>query len=568
MAMSREEAQEAQDAQEVKCAQMKTDYQSSCFKKKWFMSALKIDTETLKSATNLARVLGDYATKGELTLTLRNEDDISEYFNLLMSVRRYLFRCTKKRKAYNKVCLSRESRESRNNMMVEQFATLKYRDLQMTYDVVLETLSRNILRANGNAKRKKERYDLPGLENEDGSVYTFSGSMRDKAKYVLQRLESDSRPIVEEFLQSVYPDETMFYDIHDRLYWNFTRINDGVSKTDCTLRPNPEEYHRLIMACKFDRTVFVKVIKIIKFMHANKLPFEVGDHIQFVTLKLEFLLQTLSQLSANDVVWSYIRLPSSTSILVQILLSDSLLNTSATRDFKLIKEEMVTNLEFALRYIEKVNYYNGRQNIHDLTRDYITAKPANATINGLGPSWLGELMTRGHYGRLFFVTRGLDEYKAIVSRTRSAPQTDLLATPPPRGRTIFELSTLGRNKTKLIRGDLDVTSSGRLRITTNAEFDREYWVAIFLPTDETLVGTVAEKPEEEEVHKAIGDLAPYDFVNQQRTLYLTENQGKLFAKYVPIPNMQDIVHPMLFPRTHSADHSTTLVSELEWARFE
>lgn len=565
MAMSQGQARRLEDAETVDCAQMKVDYQSSCFKKKGFMAALNIDTDTLNSATNLARVLDDYAKKGE---TLRKEDDIREYFHLLRSVRRYLYRCTKKREAYNKVCLTREFR---NEMMVEQFATLKYRQLQLTYDAVLETLSRNILRANGNCSGGEEIYDLPGLENEDGDAYTFSGSMRGEALYVLERLESGSDSIVVQFLQSIYPDPQIFRDIQGRLYWSFTRIDNTRTSSvtlfhHCTIRPDLQGYLRLITACKFDRTVFVKVIKMIKFMSANKFPMDHDGVQQFVSVKMEFLCKTLSELSANDVVWSYIRLPSSTSILMQILLSDSLLNTSATRDFKLVKGEMVKNLEFALRYIDKVNDFNGRPDIDVLTESYIAARPASA-LSGLRPSWLGELMTRGHYGRLFFVTRELREYKAIVDRQRSAPQVDLSAAPPPKGRTIFELSTLDGSKTRLIRGDLDVASSGHLRITTDAEFDKTYWVRIFLPIDETLVGAVTETPGEEEVNRAIGNLVPFNVETQQRSMCVTWHQGLMFAKYLPFQNMQNSSNPVVFPRTYSAEHSTSLVSELEWAKF-
>ena len=550
------------------CARMETEYEDSCFKDKRFMSRLGIDAKTLRSATKLARLLRDNLADFRRQ---RTEDEMSEYLHLLMSTRRYIYRCYKKKKAYDQACLLEEGR----NEMVERFTTLQYRNTQTEYDVTLESLTRKIL-GDDDDVNDDEPHDLPGLENEDGSMDTFSASIRNEARYVLRRFDSDAKAIVEEFLQSVYIDDNIHYDEKGLLYWSLARMEGGIhlpggETLDNAIQSDVHDYRVLIAACKFDRTVFAKVVKLIRFMHFNKLVFnEQGHHTRLVTLKYMFLVDTLRKLSADQLVWSYIRLPSSTSILLQILLSDSLLNTSASRQFKYVKDEMVENLAFALRYLDQVNDLNGRRDIKEITKSYIQIKPGNATDSGLRPTWLGEVATRGHYGRLFFVTPNLSDYKDIVTGRQPAPQTDLLATPPPRGRTIFELSTLDRSKTKLIRGDLDVAPSKRLRIRTDAEFDMTYWKAIFLPIDETLVGRVLDPNEtrEEEVHKSIINLAQLDGRTKNPYLIYAAHAERLFAKSIPIPNLRRIEVLMEFPKTHSADHSMTLVTEVDWANFE
>lgn len=323
------------------------------------------------------------------------------------------------------------------------------------------------------------------------------------------------------------------------------------------------------------------------------------------------MITTLAALGEHESVWSFIRLPSSTSVLIQILLSNSLLNTSILKDkFKFEKANIVDTLAYALTTPGVLNAFNDRPDIAELTQEYIRRSPTELKT-GFKPTWLVEAITRGDYGKALFALKNeIDHYPSVASaahegtgdtvkdvlrhyskalgdgaffaphgnkneRSRGYPldvhlrnltwpgghsdYPDSEGVPISKGDTIFEIKSKSKGS-KLIRGDYEITPSGQVRITTDEYIDKNIWTQIYLPIDETLVGDTFDA--HEEVRVSLIDLFP-GFNSQYLAFYV--NGDKLFSRFPRKMSIRTIESSLDLGFGHK--HTWSNAQEIEWAEW-
>ena len=583
------------------CSAARTDYEKACYDESKLSEIPEIDPELIKNAIDVTRILHAYI---EQCVRECHQDSVCECLDLCNRTRRYIRRCWTKRHEYVRHCSSNEDTHTRQEAMADNFAILLFKQLRTEYDERLSELCEGIFKLNGKAFDPTKEYspDLPAPEDESG--VDDSGSVVDKAGYILGRIQAYKRPALYHFLKTVHGMSTITFNDDGKVDWEFATVILG--NTPNAMHLSIQNYHDLVVACKFDRTVFAKVVKLIKFMHVNSLAFDDDgtEKTPFVTLKWNFLIQTLKALGKHKSVWSFIRLPSSTSVLIQIMLSDSLLNTSFLRNkFTFNRAEMVDTLAYALTTPRVVNAFNQRSDIAELTRKYIRRSPIELKA-GFRPTWLLEVITRGDYGKVLLALKNAidtdpqeasaaymgtgDTVFDVISHYSKALDDKLSfklfkkegkfytlsglplkmqlegiedtvgGTPESKGDTIFELNSTS-NESKLIRGEYEITSSGRVRITTDEDIDKNTWTKIYLPVDETLVGDTFNPFEE--VRECLFKMMPsvgksMDFYNSKETLFSRS------TRELPVKKI-NAVHDLGFGHRHT----WSCVQDILWAKW-
>lgn len=573
------------------CSAAKTDYEKACHDRSKLAEIPEMDTELIKNAIHVTRILHAYIEQCVLEC---HQDRVCECLDLCNQTRRYVRRCYTKRHEYVRHCSSNDNKHEKWEAMADNFAILLFKNLRTEYDERLSELCEGIFELNGEAFDPTKEYftDLPALEDENG--VDDSGCVLNKAGLILGRIRAHKRPALYHFLKTVHEMSTITFNDDGKVDWEFATVILGSKPNSMNL--SIQNYHDLVVACKFDRTVFAKVVKLIKFMHVNSLAFDDDGtgKTQFVTLKWDFLIQTLKALGKHTSVWSFIRLPSSTSVLIQILLSDSLLNTSFMRNkFTFNKAEMVDTLAYALTTPRVVNAFNQRSDIANLTNQHIR-RPSGRVITGLRPTWLVEVITRGDYGKVLMALKNeidarpaqasaslrgssdrvlnvvrhysgalADEhaFKASASGMSLAEQLHALekrGKPESPGDTVFELNSKSK-ESKLIRGDYEITSSGQLKITTDEDIDKDTWNKIYLPIDETRVVDTFDAFEE--IRECLFKMLP----SCGKSIKFYANNDILFsrsARELPV-EIVDLVHDLGFGHRHTWSH----VQDILWAKW-
>lgn len=575
------------------CSAAKTDYEKACYNQSKLAEIPEMDPELIKNAIHVTRILHAYIEQCVLEC---HQDRVCECLDLCNQTRKYIRRCVARRYEYVRHCSSNEDTHTRRETMADNFAILLFKELRTEYDERLSELCEGVFKLNGYSFNPTKEYftNLPALEDENG--VDDSGSVMNKAGYILGRIQSHKRPALYRFLKSVHGMSTITFNDDgevDWVDWEFATVILG-SKPNA-MHLSIQNYHDLVVACKFDRTVFAKVVKLIKFMHVNSLAFDDDgtEKTQFVTLKWNFLMQTLKALGKHKSVWSFIRLPSSTSVLIQILLSDSLLNTSFMRNkFTFKKAEMVDTLAYALTTPRVVNAFNQRPDIAELTSKYIR-QPRTVTT-GLRPTWLVEVITRGDYGKVLLALKNeidarltqasaslrgssdrvhnvlshysgaLDNQHPFKESAYGVPLAEQLNALEKRGKpkspgdTVFELNSTS-NESKLIRGDYEITSSGQLKITTDEDIDKGTWNKIYLPIDETRVVDTFDAFEE--VRECLFKMIP----SCGRSIGFYVNNDIFFsrsARELPVETV-GLVHDLGFGHRHTWSY----VQDILWAKW-
>lgn len=269
------------------CSAARTDYEKSCYNESKLSGIPEMNPELIRSAIDVTRILRGYIKQ---CVRECHQDPVCECLDLCNWTRKYIRRCWTKRHEYARHCSSNEDTNTRREAMADAFAVLLFKQLRTEYDERLGELCEGILQQNGEAfdSTREYYYDLPGLEDESGTITHDPHSVVEKAGYIFGRIQAYKRPALEHFLKTVHAISTINIDDDGQVDWEFATVVLGEKPNSMDM--SIQKYHDLIVACKFDRTVFAKVVKLIKFMHMNSLAFD-GDgtgNTLFVTLNGTF----------------------------------------------------------------------------------------------------------------------------------------------------------------------------------------------------------------------------------------------------------------------------------------
>ena len=555
------------------CRKRKEIYEEICYNSEFSTLQTSVDNaQLLRDVDEVARLL-----RANLQACVEScpEDQVCECLSVCKEARSYIVNCKDARLHFVDTCTNTRNETNRVEGMIEKFAVLRLRELAQDFDTELGRLSLDII----HIWEQSQTHSVV-VEDTRGILRSIREWKLSAVYAFLGRVHAPSSIEVEGGFDR--SDETMMVD------WQFSRVRkEKISIIGVSL--NLGEYHELISACRFDRTVFTKVMRLLKCMHIIGLPLTpFDDATRLVTPKFGFVIKALKEMSKSELVWSFVRLPSSTSVLVQILLSQSLLNTSTAPNYKTSVTEMVKTLDWVLMYEEVINKIDAMSD-HDKNLMCMIIRRSNTdqfAQTGLRPTWLVELITRGVYGKIFFAMyrRGgssdhmtkLGEYSTTIDDYANDPgglerrldtvvmNNSSRGPNMSHGRTLLELRSESGG-CKLIRGKIQVNmgEDKHVRITTSGQFDENVFKEIFLPIDETLADQRIQDSGApvDEVDKSIRSLVLENHIS------FVYRSNLMFSKTPPISDddtdrMRFVM--LVYPRAYSTRSTFSLVDDIHW----
>lgn len=536
----------AMSAEDALCQNLKDEYEEQCYHSNLVEGFDSMSPDVIRSALGVARLLRLHLAQ---CVAACGENQLCDCLHMCSKARRYANRCWIKRRSYFMECPDGDDAKR----IADRFDTLLYKELRVEYDRELLGLSQGILETSPPEAILK------------------------RANYILRSLEGDHIPAVKHFLGTV------------------------VKKPRRDLGLEPDQAYFLASACRFDRTVYAKVYKLLLFLSSNEelKPFSKDAKHSQVSLKFEFLVKTLHELSSDPLVWSFIRLPSSTEILIQILLGPTLLSTSKNGQVKFERTKIVDTLRYALKYVYLINGFAERADTKEIAATYIRRRPPGesdaGSVVGLLPTWFVELITRGTRGKYFFpflssVSNVHDHPPAVAKLLKAyeehmcmdipdaafeynlVPEMEKLVSEEKqvaRGNTMFELRTDDLVRRKLLRGSCETTPAG-LVIRTDDNFDKTTWTKVFLPINETLLGETIRRGNasrdgdgrfNDDIHRFFQESV------QDDKLRLILRRGVLFGKPLGGPESNPVVVDLEYAETYESTHTWTSVGNVEWVQF-
>lgn len=566
-----EEAKGDDRYQPAYCAKRKEIYEEICYDSEYSTLRASVDNaRLLRDVDEVARLLrANLHSCSESCL----EDQVCECLSVCSKARSYIVNCKDARLHFVDTCTNNRNERNRMEGMIEKFAVLRLRELAQDFDTELGRLSLDII-------ERRHLLKEAVVEDARGILRSIQEWKLSAVHAFLGRVHASSSIEAEEGFER--SDETMMVN------WQFARVRE-VKIPMIGVSLNLGEYHELISACRFDRTVFIKVMRLMKCMHIIGLPLTpYDDAIRLVTPRFGFMIKALKEMSKSELVWSFVRLPSSTCVLVQILLSQSLLNTSTALNFKTSVTEVVKTLDWVLMYEDVINEIDA---MSDYDKKLVCllirrSKTDQFVPTGLRPTWLGELITRGDYGKIFFaIYRGgngshmdkIAEYTTTIDKYANDPRglerhlnavvmnNSSRGPSVSHGRTVLELRSESGG-CKLIRGKIEVNmgEDKHVRITTSGQFDENVFKEIFLPIDETLVDERIQDDSGglvDEVSRSIRSLA------QKNDISFVNRSGLMFTKPPPISDDNAdkmMIVKLVYPRACSTRTTFSLVDDVHW----
>lgn len=502
-----------------------------------------------------------------------SDDTIAECLDLCMEARANMRRCFTRRRRYAEACAM--------DSLAHKFAILRYEELWFDFNVDFSNVFDS----------------LRSVVDERQHAFRMATSLRRMCEY----LRSEKPVSVHTFLLGTSPSSSPpKWDIDDTdheaslVEWDYFGKRRGFE-----FSLSVGQYYSIISACRFDRTMFTKSISILRFLFHNNLAFVPRREFLFVSPGIDKIVELLGQIHENKLVWSYLRLPSSTSTLAQLLLCGTLLNTSVAKSkFKFDQKQLLNSFVVALDFFDVVRDIEGMPEAllrPKVRRATTTSYYGEDVESGLVPSVLMELLTRGDYGTVLIMYRmsqvrknrsktmveifeeydqvvlkkDPDEISRVVSQIR--PKIDHMK---KKGNRMFELikrlpRVVNSVEDRLVfRGDLEVDESGQITITTSDEIDREEWGYVYLPTDESLLtDSEVDLSADEDVGAVITELVK-DTVNGMKEMSLNLDGQYLhrFAK----PNSElfpFVIEKVDAPHGQTPVSSWTSTEDIVWKSF-